>query len=1334
METQISEEDLLSGIELLPVSQPDTPNYNFGKDASLSSGLDDSISPVKFSTTQSPTKNPASQFTSSIHQVQKRLQDSLASSLRKEVQMKSSWQASPGEILKGKGDFLGHTPEKNSDVPFYTSALSKQPFLTIPSVEIKSSTNSVLSAQEPRSKLGPNVCPSSEFPSNISPIKQETSLSSEKANDCEKSMEQAELTLNDAHTKKLLDFMKKLEKGSEIQRNSAEQLAELTALLKTGPSTPTEKSCGKNQEKTSDLKQNVDRGNTKATREKFSAKDGKENTQLKTLQRAREKLTGNRLGNETSGGRNSKATGKPPATKTVQFKTSVKQDSSKRPTKPKQDKTKPIRKLDKPQNGEKMSKNKQQSVEVVPEVKEEEPSKAVSDMISVRNHLQTMLGLHKVDALALDSSGPDLYDTTNDTKDEDTFRSTDTATLLRTKPTDLMPPISPPKPLADSYTSDMFSILKAGKVSAPESARSSIDSSLTAENGILRDTLEKERYRRKHCEKQIQKLQKKMLEIQQELAVANSTERKKDLMIEQLDKTLAKVVDGWKDHEANLSNSIQQLTQEKEKHKEDTVKLKEMVVNLENELAKVLEELVEEKERINKAVENEKAMKQNYHARTEEISEVIDQKNETINRMQQKNDELVKECDQWKNEVEKHRHKFISEKKDFVTKEEEWEEAIIELEKKHKHDLEQEKASVEAERKRCSEMQASLSSTLQETRRMEDLLEAQRRELESMCTQAELAETRHAAEIRKMEAEHKIDIERQITEKLSRVHEEAQRNENSIRESHKKQVLEFIESHKREIESQCQRYEDELQKRDAAMRKAIADKERDFDDKLKSKGENVRQMMMSKMQNLLQAHYNETLQVVGTATGETPQKSLGLESTLNRLTGDFNHSTLADTLTKSTHPDMLHSLRSTQLVPHGSLPDFGREHETLPPSSTGFHSYAPVAACIGTNTTHAMDNFQPSTNTFVPLTASERYDATHLLDAGDDGEALPNLSLISSISHSTVASLANPAGKEAVFLQQQQQTQPHLAVVTSTQQATAEARMLSGIRMETEKITSFPIDTVAELNARSTTLSNNDSQNPNPVNRDSQLQRYIQMLLERPPGDPLNSSKLNQSKQESDTPMIQQREENKENQSTLSVPTSNALMQLINQHVHASPDLVPVKQINSGISVRRATQQPVNTRPALPSSKAKSKTVVAGQQPKRVKPNVHFAQELEIPAISRAPVNTTTTPTLPAPVDVFSPAQMGEISRMLGLYTANDTPTGETKFAAEQLLHYLRDKQTPAVVTSSVQPTVTSSPMDARRIKLQGKQQGAFKEPSALGKGRTTPAYASPGKPFPAWK
>ena len=55
----------------------------------------------------------------------------------------------------------------------------------------------------------------------------------------------------------------------------------------------------------------------------------------------------------------------------------------------------------------------------------------------------------------------------------------------------------------DGLTSELFSILKSGanKQQQPPSSRSSIDSSVAAENGILRDTLEKETYvqRLQHC-------------------------------------------------------------------------------------------------------------------------------------------------------------------------------------------------------------------------------------------------------------------------------------------------------------------------------------------------------------------------------------------------------------------------------------------------------------------------------------------------------------------------------------------------------------------------------------------------------------------------------------------------------------------------------------------------------------------------------------------------------------------------------------------------------------------------------------------------------------------
>lgn len=50
-----------------------------------------------------------------------------------------------------------------------------------------------------------------------------------------------------------------------------------------------------------------------------------------------------------------------------------------------------------------------------------------------------------------------------------------------------------------------------------------------------------------HCERHIQSLQTRVLELQQQLAVAVTADRKKDVMIEQLDK-----VPGWRDAAGSL--------------------------------------------------------------------------------------------------------------------------------------------------------------------------------------------------------------------------------------------------------------------------------------------------------------------------------------------------------------------------------------------------------------------------------------------------------------------------------------------------------------------------------------------------------------------------------------------------------------------------------------------------------------------------------------------------------------------------------------------------------------------------------------------------------------
>ncbi|CAK8698269.1 unnamed protein product [Clavelina lepadiformis] len=752
MEAHICEEDLLSGIELLPVTEPNTPENILDESSTSSlSILSDMNSPTKSFHLISPAKlqqSPSEKTPSeSASQLQKLLHDSLASSLRKEAELKSKWPASPGEIrlassIKNHSKTETAVTSKPGNVgpisgaAVYTSLLNKNNLLTVPSNSLHSEDKQALNENNRKSShfttpkkstKGPNICLANQFPSGLSPIKHCPERNSKKHLTVRTSVEDIQLASDDPNTKKLLAFINQLEKGSDNDKSVADQLAQLSILLKNSSAEVGHneeigqgdhdgdsfvKQQRKNQTEEVLSKEKVDHS---AYQDKISDNMSTEQslkhidaTQSKTQSSKSNAVSGNYF--KTSSNKEAKSAQNYKIANSVKSRSGRTNQVSKatkdsmaveRTRNEKKEKVKremDVRKASK----SKMTKNA--PIQVLKEGAKEQDirsttdkigieSKPLQDMTAVRNHLHGMLNFHKIDPTSLDFSAIDIQNSTHDSKAEDTFHSNDTAILLRAQPKDVLP-LSPSKDssqnLTESLSSGLFGLLKAGQ-KQPSSGRSSIDSSLAAENEILRDTLEKETYRRKHCEKQIQKLQKKILDIQQELAVANSTDRKKDLMIEQLDKTLAKVVDGWKGHEANLAKSIEQLSLEKESNIEEIVKLKEMVVGLENELAKALEELVEEKERVLHFEEKEKAMQMNYQARTQEISQVIDQKNESLQRLQTKIDKLSEDRTLLKQSMDNIQLEMQDQKKAFITKEEEWEEAIIELEKRHKDELEKEK-------------------------------------------------------------------------------------------------------------------------------------------------------------------------------------------------------------------------------------------------------------------------------------------------------------------------------------------------------------------------------------------------------------------------------------------------------------------------------------------------------------------------------------------------------------------------------------------------------------------------------------------------------------------
>lgn len=202
----------------------------------------------------------------------------------------------------------------------------------------------------------------------------------------------------------------------------------------------------------------------------------------------------------------------------------------------------------------------------------EDGSKHIFEMESVRGQLQTMLH----------TSRDTAYRTGSERREEDSFDSDSTATLLNTQPLQDLSPASSAQALEELFP--RYTSLRQGPPTNPPDFQG------------LRDALDSELTRRKHCERHIQGLQTRVLELQQQLAVAVAADRKKDIMIEQLDKTLARVVEGWNRHEAERTEVLRGLQEERQAAELTRSKQQETVARLEQSLSEAMEALNREQE------------------------------------------------------------------------------------------------------------------------------------------------------------------------------------------------------------------------------------------------------------------------------------------------------------------------------------------------------------------------------------------------------------------------------------------------------------------------------------------------------------------------------------------------------------------------------------------------------------------------------------------------------------------------------------------------------------------------------------------------------------------
>ncbi|XP_029402448.1 centrobin isoform X4 [Mus pahari] len=485
-------------------------------------------------------------------------------------------------------------------------------------------------------------------------------------------------------------------------------------------------------------------------------------------------------------------------------------------------------------------------------LKKKDGSKHIFEMESVRGQLQTMLHTSRDPAYPGD---PLIPGTGSERREEDSFDSDSTATLLNTRPLQDLSPSSSAQALEELFP--RYTSLRPGPPTNPPDFQG------------LRDALDAELTRRKHCERHIQSLQTRVLELQQQLAVAVAADHKKDLMIEQLDKTLARVVEGWNRHEAERTEVLRGLQEERQAAELTRSKQQETVTRLEQSLSEAMEALSREQEGTRLQQREREALEEERQALTLRL-EVEQQQCRTL---QEERDEARAGQLSEHRKLEALQVALQEERQAWIKQEHQLKERLQALQEEGQAQLEREKGNSQREAQAARETQQQFALLQAEVRRLEGDLDTVQRERDALQLEMSLVQARYESQRIQMESELAVQLEQRVTERLAEAQENSLRQAASLRDHHRKQLQELSGQHQQELATQLAQFKVEMADREERQQQVAQDYElrlareqarvRD----LKSSNQQLEEQrveLVERLQAMLQAHWEEASQLLST--------------------------------------------------------------------------------------------------------------------------------------------------------------------------------------------------------------------------------------------------------------------------------------------------------------------------------------------------------------------------------------------------------------------------------------------------------------------------------------
>ncbi|XP_045680353.1 centrobin isoform X3 [Phyllostomus hastatus] len=482
----------------------------------------------------------------------------------------------------------------------------------------------------------------------------------------------------------------------------------------------------------------------------------------------------------------------------------------------------------------------------------EDGSKHIFEMESVRGQLQSMLQTSR-DAPYRDPLTPGVG---SERREEDSFDSESTATLLNTRPLQDLPPSSSAQALEELFP--RYTSLRPGPPLNPPDFQG------------LRDALDSEHTRRKHCERHIQSLQTRVLELQQQLAVAVNADRKKDIMIEQLDKTLARVVEGWNQHEAERTEVLRGLQEERQAAELTRSKQQETVTRLEQSLSEAMEALNREQEAARLQHREREMLEEERQA----LMLRLELEQQQCRALQEERDEARAGQLSEHRQLETLQVALEEERQTWTQQERQFKERYQALQEEDQAQLEREKGNTHREAQAAREAQQQLASMQSEVRRLEGELDIARRERDALQLEMSLVQARYESQRIQLESELAVQLEQRVTERLAQAQESSLRQAASLREHHRKQLQDLNGQHQQELSTQLAQFKVEMAEREERQQQVAQDYElrlareqarvRDLQSR-NQQLEEQRAELVERLQAMLQAHWEEANRLLSTS-------------------------------------------------------------------------------------------------------------------------------------------------------------------------------------------------------------------------------------------------------------------------------------------------------------------------------------------------------------------------------------------------------------------------------------------------------------------------------------